>query len=66
MCYSDGSGIPANANAKAGPVAQSVERWTPYGGSIRPGFQKSGVRGATGARCLSSILAGMVAAGGRP
>ena len=24
-------------------------------------FQKSGVRGATGARCLSSILAGMVA-----
>ena len=30
------------------------------------GFQKSGVRGATGARCLSSILAGMVAVGGRP
>ena len=29
-------------------------------------FQKSGVRGATGARCLSSILAGMVAVGGRP
>ena len=29
-------------------------------------FQKFGVRGATGARCLSSILAGMVAVGGRP
>ena len=29
-------------------------------------FQKSGVWGATGARCLSSILAGMVAVGGRP
>ena len=33
-------------------------------------FQKSGVRDATGARCLSSILAGMVtvviAVGGRP
>ena len=29
-------------------------------------FQKSGVRGATGARCLSSLLAGMVAVGGRP
>ena len=28
--------------------------------------QKSGVRGATGARCLSSILAGLVADGGRP
>ena len=26
----------------AGPVAQSVERWTPYGGSIRPGFKSSG------------------------
>ena len=23
----------------AGPVAQSVERWTPYGGSIRPGVK---------------------------
>ena len=22
--------------------AQSVERWTPYGGSIRPGFQSPG------------------------
>ena len=29
-------------------------------------LQKSGVRGATGARCLSSILAGMVSVGGRP
>ena len=29
-------------------------------------FQKSGVRGARGARCLSSILAGMVEVGGRP
>ena len=29
-------------------------------------FQKSGVGGATGARCLSSILAGMVVVGGRP
>ena len=26
----------------AGPVAQSVERWTPYGGSIRPGFKSPG------------------------
>ena len=25
-----------------GPVAQSVERWTPYGGSIRPGFESPG------------------------
>ena len=24
------------------PVAQSVERWTPYGGSIRPGFKSPG------------------------
>ena len=29
-------------------------------------FQKSGVRDATGARCLSSLLAGMVTVGGRP
>ena len=26
----------------AGPVAQSVERWTPYGGSVRPGFKSPG------------------------
>ena len=26
----------------AGPVAQSVERWTPYGDSIRPGFKSPG------------------------
>ena len=26
----------------AGPVAQSVERWTPYGGSIRPSFKSPG------------------------
>ena len=26
----------------AGPVAQSVARWTPYGGSIRPGFKPPG------------------------
>ena len=26
----------------AGPVAQSVARWTPYGGSIRPGFKSPG------------------------
>ena len=25
-----------------GPVAQSVECWTPYGGSIRPGFKSPG------------------------
>ena len=25
-----------------GPVAQSVERWTPYGGSICPGFKSPG------------------------
>ena len=28
--------------APAGPVAQSVERWTPYGGSIRPGVKSPG------------------------
>ena len=27
---------------KAGPVAQSVERWTPYSGSIRPGYESPG------------------------
>ena len=26
----------------AGPVAQSVERWSPYGGSICPGFKSPG------------------------
>ena len=26
----------------AGPVAQSVERWTPYGSSIRPGVKSPG------------------------
>ena len=26
----------------AGPVAQSVERWSPYGGSIRPSFKSPG------------------------
>ena len=26
----------------AGPVAQSVERWTPCGGSTRPGFKSPG------------------------
>ena len=45
----------------AGPVAQSVERWTPYGGNIRPGSKVRGSR-----PCLSSILVGMVAVGGRP
>ena len=30
--------IPLNA----GPVAQSVERWTPCGGSTRPGFKSPG------------------------
>ena len=29
-------------NVSAGPVAQSVERWTPYGGSIRPGVKSPG------------------------
>ena len=29
-------------HCKAGPVAQSVERWTPYGGSICPGFKSPG------------------------
>ena len=29
-------------SSQAGPVAQSVERWTPYGGSIRPGFKSPG------------------------
>ena len=33
--WPDGTGL-------AGPVAQSVERWTPYGGSIRPGFKSPG------------------------
>ena len=28
---------------QAGPVAQSVERWTPYGGSICPGFKSPGL-----------------------
>ena len=27
---------------QAGPVAQSVKRWTPYGGNIRPGFKSPG------------------------
>ena len=27
---------------KAGPVAQSVERWTPCGDSTRPGFKSPG------------------------
>ena len=28
--------------AATGPVAQSVERWTPYGGGICPGFKNPG------------------------
>ena len=36
----------------AGPVAQSVERWTPCGESTRPGYKSPRVRGATGARYL--------------
>ena len=31
-----------NSSVIAGPVAQSEERWTPYGGSIRPGFESPG------------------------
>ena len=31
------------------PVAQLVERWTPYGESTRPGYESPRVRGATGA-----------------
>ena len=50
----------------AGPVAQSVRALDSVWWQHTSGFQKSGVRGATGARCLSSILAGMVAVGGRP
>ena len=33
---------PPDKPRQAGPVAQSVERWTPYGGSIRPGFKSPG------------------------
>ena len=32
----------AGAYSVAGPVAQSVERWTPCGGSTRPGFKSPG------------------------
>ena len=34
--------IIAAIGAKTGPVAQSVERWTPYGGSICSGFKTPG------------------------
>ena len=30
------------AKSNKDPVAQSVECWTPYGGSIRPGFKSPG------------------------
>ena len=34
--------VARNGPVGAGPVAQSVERWTPYGGSICPGYKSSG------------------------
>ena len=37
--YADGL---SNSLLIAGLVAQSVERWTPYGGSIRPGSKSPG------------------------
>ena len=32
----------ADSGTYSGPVAQSVERWTPCGGSICPGFKSPG------------------------
>ena len=37
LCYHD-----IHTRSSVGPVAQSVERWTPYGGGIRPGFKSPG------------------------
>ena len=49
----------------AGPVAQSVEHRTPCGGSTRPGWK---VRGSQrdGHSMFMSLLAGVIAVGGRP
>ena len=47
----------------AGPVAQSVDRWTPRGERTRPG--KKGSK-RDGRLMFMSLLAGMVTVGGMP
>ena len=47
------------------PVAQLVERWTPPCESTDPGYKSPGSR-RDGRLIFMSLLAGMVAVGGRP
>ena len=51
--------------SSVGPVAQSVERWTPSGEITRPGYKAPGFE-ARQAFDVMSLLAGMVTVGGRP
>ena len=49
----------------AGPVAQSVERWTPRSERTRPSKKCPGFE-ADGRFMFMGLLAGMVTVGGRP
>ena len=60
ICFNSTHRTSSRSHSSVGKALDSV--WWQH----MSRFQKSEVRSMTGARCLSSLLAGMVAVGGRP